>query len=522
MLPTGADVLSGANVSGDSLLNQSTIQGSGVVGKTGFTLSNAGLINANVASAPLTITGDPTNNTATIEASGGATLQIQNTINNLGGTISALTGSTVLLNGGTISGGTLTTSGTGVFHSSSGTLDGTVHAPTNAGMFTVSSGNSLNLKGTINNTGTIALNGSCAVLNAPTTLTGPGQVKMSANACFLASSTTNNLTNDSKISGSGSIGDSNPMSITNNGTITATQVSPLAIVPSSAGFSNTGKLIVNAGSTLNVHSPFTNLSGGTLTGGVYQVTGTLQLPGDISTNASNLTLTGLSSQILDQFSANALGGFATNAAKGSFTLAGNQNFRISGGFSNAGTVKISKGSTFTVAAGGSYTQTGGKTTVDGTLATSSAASFPGGSLVLAVAGPITINGGSVFGNGGTLSANVISGGTITPADSATTTGALTINGAYTQSSTGALDVKIASTSQFNQLNVIGNAGLAGTLNIARLGGFVPPLTSTFKILTCGSRTGMFATINGASINGTERFKLLYNPTDVTLQVVAGP
>jgi hypothetical protein len=71
------------------------------------------------------------------------------------------------------------------------------------------------------------------------------------------------------------------------------------------------------------------------------------------------------------------------------------------------------------------------------------------------AGPITINGGSVFANGGNLSANVSSSGKITPADSSSTTGSLSVTGNYTQGSMGTLDINLAGTSQFNTLNVNG-------------------------------------------------------------------
>jgi hypothetical protein len=95
------------------------------------------------------------------------------------------------------------------------------------------------------------------------------------------------------------------MQIINSGSIIANQPATLNIYAASTGFTNKGKLIVNAGSTLNIPNYFTNLSGGTLTGGTYQVTGRLQLPEDITTNAGTITLTGASSQIL-QSSQNAL------------------------------------------------------------------------------------------------------------------------------------------------------------------------------------------------------------------------
>ncbi len=211
-----------------------------------------------------------------------------------------------------------------------------------------------------------------------------------------------------------------------------------------------------------------------------------------------------------------------NGPKGNLTLAGNQNLATSGNFSNAGAVTVSKGSTFTVGNSGNYTQSGGKTTVDGTLATSNSASFASGSLFLVAPGSIKINSGSLFGNGGSLAANVSSNAIITPADSSTKTGVLTVTGTYTQNSKGALDINLASATQFNQLDVTGTAHLGGTLSIGRLKGFVPPLNSTFEVFTCSSLTGTFATVNGTSINSSEHFEVQYNSNNVTLQVVSGP
>src|SRR5271168_264224 len=91
-------------------------------------------------------------------------------------------------------------------------------------------------------------------------------------------------------------------------------------------FNNTGTLTAATGSTIyfnNAGGPFLNLVNGTLTGGTYDVAGTLELPGNITTNDAKITLTGKASQILNP-NTNALAGFITNAAKGSFDLKGSQ------------------------------------------------------------------------------------------------------------------------------------------------------------------------------------------------------
>jgi hypothetical protein len=190
-----------------------------------------------------------------------------------------------------------------------------------------------------------------------------------------------------------------------------------------------------------------------------------------------------------------------------------------------GAISIGKGSTFTVGSGGSYLQREGKTTVDGKLDLSTAEGKPDdpASDSDPGAGGIRIIKGSLLGNGGNIAAHVSSSGTVIPADSLTAVGKLGITGAYTQTSMGALDANIAAASsgQFNVLNVTGTATLGGTLNIKLLNHFVPLIGATFEILTARKVTGVFATVNGTTINSSEHFTVTYNSDNVTLTVVSG-
>jgi len=202
-----------------------TISGGGNVGDGNLTLVNNGTVDATGTVNHLIIAAASTTNRNTLEATGGGTLELRKPIDNTAGTIEALNGSSVLLNGGTISGGTLASSGTGSFQVISGTLDGTSSVVTNSGAFIVAEQNDLTLQGTINNSGVIALDssGGCLSLDKPTTIEGAGVVTMTSANCFSASASSNILTNKSTIEGAGSIGDSNPMGITKAGTIIANQ-----------------------------------------------------------------------------------------------------------------------------------------------------------------------------------------------------------------------------------------------------------------------------------------------------------
>ena len=496
--------LTSVGIQGGTLVNPQLIHGAGEIYE--LPLTNQGTISADSNNNTLALVNGATTNTATLEASSGGTLEIATTVTNTGGTIEALTGSTVELVG-TVSGGTLTTAGTGTIQSQNGTLDGTVNIVTNAGTLDVSNEYDLSTQGTINNTGTINLTGgSCIALNQATTLTGSGTVIM-ANACVTGSAIP--FTNESTIEGYGSIGDSNHMPITNTGTIIANQSgNTLIITPDSTGFTNSkGTLIVNAGSTMNVEGTMTNLSKGALTGGTYNVSGMLDLPASIVTNNANITLNGAGAQIYDAFdSVNALAGFTTNG-KATLMLQNGASLTTTANVSNKGTITVGAGSSLTT--GGTFTQTAKTVTVDGTL------TAPTG---------LALKKGTIQGQG-TLAAAVTSTGLLLAGDSLTAPGVLTVNGSYTQEATGTLEIPINGTqlgSQYSQLAVSNGVSLNGILEIKLAKKFVPAVGTNFTVLTASVVSGQFSSVKGTSINSNEHFEVNYNSGSVVLTAVSGP
>ena len=494
----------GLNV--NALVNQQLIHGSGSF--FGIKLTNQATISADNSSAMLSISGSPTTNTATLEANNGGTLELASATNNTGGgNIEALNGSTVILASGfSGSGGTLLTSGTGIIQSQNGELDGTTNVPTNAGALEVN-GFDLFTQGTIANNGVIAITHGCMIMNNPTTLTGTGLVTMSTTGCIFGSS--HAFTNQSTIEGAGKIGDSNPMPITNAGTIIANQAgNTLFISPDTTGFTNTGTLVVNAGSTLDITGSFNNLKNGVLSGGTYSVAGVLDVPNSILTNAAPITLTGASAEIFDNFhGTNAFASLAANAGNGALSLQSGQSLTTTGNFTNKAKLTVGATSKFTIT--GNFNNAGGTATVDGTLAASTG---------------LTLTTGTIQGQGA-LAGAVTSDGVIIAGDSTTKPGILSVVGSYTQNATGSLDVDITGAtlgSQYSQLAVSNGARLSGILNIKRKAGFVPAIGTDFTILKAHVVTGKFATENGTAINSGEHFAVNYSSNAVTLTVVAGP
>jgi pectate lyase len=116
-------------------------------------------------------------------------------------------------------------------------------------------------------------------------------------------------------------------------------------------------------------------------------------------------------------------------------------------------------------------------------------------------GTLTLGGGAVTADqvmvgfygqvegGGTLTANVLNGGLVSPG---TSPGTLTIVGAYDQTETGILAIDLASAGSYDKLIVNGDVQLGGLLEVNLLGGYEPTLGATFDVLDwTGTALGAF-------------------------------
>jgi hypothetical protein len=265
-------------------------------------------------------------------------------------------------------------------------------------------------------------------------------------------------------------------------------------------FSNAGTLSAQTGK-IYLSGGLTNLASGTLTGGTYLVTSTLQINGtNITTDAAAITLSGTNSKILNNSGTSAIGGMTTIAAAGSLSLLSGRTISATGAFNNAGAVLVGSGSS--LGATGQYKQTGGSTTVQGALTANNGVSIQAGTL----------------GGSGSITGNVTNAGTVAPGSSP---GILSITGNYTQSAGGTLAIEVGGTTVgtgFDRLAVSGTVSLAGTLALSTLNSFVPGPSNTFKIVTGSSVSGSFATITGTGLPQGESFKVNLNAADVTLSI----
>src|SRR5271157_5378834 len=300
---TGSVSLNGQNAFLDgsgTLTNTQSISGTGSANITVNQLANPGGTVTSSSGLTIQVPGGFNNAGGTLGTAVGSTLHILDTPVS-GGTISTDTSSAVVLGGASILIAT-TFSGPGTSFGVNATLNGT--PITNGSTIEVDSNNVTTLQGTINNNGVMSLNGSClscppAKLWIPpgiVTLNGNGTISLSNSPLNVIVSVGQNapsqnspggsdsLTNNGNtIEGAGTIG---PLSLTNGakGAIIADQGYPLIISTGARNtFRNSGTL--SAGTPLEPSSTL-EITGGkfsnfnlitqTLTGGTYNVSGTLQ------------------------------------------------------------------------------------------------------------------------------------------------------------------------------------------------------------------------------------------------------
>jgi hypothetical protein len=441
-------------VSTNQLTNASTIQGSGQIGFGQMALSNSGTIDAD-QSVPLILQiSSGATNTGKLEATSGATLTLNGgTYMNTGGTILATGASSQVLfeSSVTITGGTLTGSSGGVFtDENTATLSGLTIS---AGTINVPTASILNLQGTITNKGTINLESTgntteLSIGSGNVTLAGTGKVILSANTnnYVLGSGT---LTSQNTIEGEGNIGDGE-MGLVNSGSILANETgantpSILYIDTGSAGFTNNngaanGTVNASAKNTLIIEGgPLNNFNSGTntLTGGIYDATGTLEFAAGtmgIVNNDATINLTSATGTILNTANSNtsALTNFTTNESKGVFSVT-SQKFTDANLFTNSGILTAGSGGTLDFSGG--LTNFSGTTLTGGTYNATGTLEFPGANIVVNNA-IITLTGTSpkILNSTTSLSAltgfNVnkgtftVNGGTFTDTNSFTNTGTL--------------------------------------------------------------------------------------------------
>ncbi len=481
-------------VPGSTILNDGTITNNGSIynyGGTGTsTITNFGtLINKNLLDNTGYFAGNSVLTNAGIFDNDNEGILYSGVLNNVGILTNAGTldvenffGSAGLTNfvGGVVNNvATITIEGEG-----NGTL-------TNGGTLTNFVGAEVTNEGALTNTGSLVNNGTLTN-SVGGVFTNTGSL-----------TNTGTMINDGTFNTSSGVGFTNSGAFVNNGGDVAEFITVLgatASMTNNGSFTNSSSLVVGAGP---ISSPgvifYNNLGATLLNSGTYTpafTVGSITIDNGASlinygtlTNDSSLTET--HAAVLNNY--------------GAFTNSG-------------GSVSVGTGSTLNNFAGSSFVQTSGITTVDGTISSVPAVQFQGGSLI----GTGSINGNvnntdAFVSPGDQLSGVFSSNGTIA------TAGTLTINGNYTQGSSGALGIFLAGDGELNLLDVSGLATLDGYVDFLAVNGFTPTAGDDFTFLDFGSLSGAFAGVNflGWNCPTGDTCDLVYGANSVSLDIL-GP
>ena len=560
-----------ANVAGQTLtIDATTPTNAGTMEATGGGILNLSNNVVNNQGGTIMVNGA----TSAVQFVSNATIQGGTLATANGGLMQTAPGNSITLDGSTH--GTLTNAGTYIVPNNSGTvLVGTINntgaiqlnATANTTLLEIAGGQNVTLTGagtvTLSTTGagTAIINqtsGGATLTNVNNLIQGQGQIGnngltlvnqapgvVNANAAGPLILNGAPVTNQNLIeaSGGGTLQTNTTISspggmIAAAGTgstvqfFSGTTIQGGTLTTSSGGALGTasGNTVTLNGSTAN--GPVTNT--GTYTGannsstvlaGTINNTGNIQIAAGINTTllqiagGQSVTLAGAGAvtlstaggaAIINQTSGGSTLVNAGNTIQGQGTIGNNglavtNQGTISVSFSGAGPYTQSAGSIVVPAATTdsmtSFSMSGGTAQVDGTLSS-----------------PVTVTGTGTLIGSGTVSGGMSNGGAVQPGDSP---GILTVNnGNYTQTSAGALNIPIGGTTagtQYSQLNVPGTATLGGTLNVTLTNGFAPASGNSFTILTAGSVSGTFATVNLPPLSSGS-WQVTYSATSVVLAV----
>jgi hypothetical protein len=371
------------NVSAGLLQLDSAFANSGTVAVSGGTLTlGAGLMNTgaiNLTGGVLNLGGTITTAQLGNWSNAGGQVNLLGILNNASFTLALTnaTGNLRMLAGSQITGGALSTNGTSrLTIAGASTLDGlTLSGPVNifqSSNLTVLNG--LVLSGqplTLDSAGgsLITFQGSQTISGAGvvTTAGGPGVatlgVSSGATLTVGAGITVHPGTRDMVLGSAGA-------TVVNQGTFLADTAGSTLTV-SGTSVQNLGTFQSQNGGTVFVNGALANLSGGTLSGGTWQIAsgGTLRLlSGAITTNATLLVLDGAEANIYTGASGtnDALANLVQNAATGDLSILNGRTLSTAGNFLNNGKLTVGAGSGLT--APGLFTHNGTMTT-SGTIST---------------------------------------------------------------------------------------------------------------------------------------------------------
>lgn len=253
----------------------------------------------------------------------------------------------------------------------------------------------------------------------------------------------------------------------------------------SPALSNTGTVTVDTGGTLRLTDNPAQLQNGNLSGGSWNVSGVLVVPGDITqitAQGTVVSLGGIGSAMQDASGNNALAALTSVGSGAALGILEAASLTVVQGLTSHGVVDVGAGGGGSLTVSGIYTQAPGATTNMST-----------GSLS---ATSVSVQSGSALQGNGTVASSVTDNGTVAPQ------GGLTVTGSYGQAAGAAL------TEQFGSaLHVSSNATLSGALNVTVNPKHPPQSGASYPAVTFGS-------LNGAFTSHTAGFTVTTNATSI--------
>lgn len=136
---------------------------------------------------------------------------------------------------------------------------------------------------------------------------------------------------------------------------------------------------------------------------------------------------------------------------------------------------------------------------------------------LRLSNTLTLQADGVLEGAGTILTSVTNGGRVQLGGSSA--GLLTIDGNYTQLSTGDLQMQIGgplADVDYDHLHVTGSVTLGGILNVTLIDNFVPRPGDTFDVVTYASHVGTFETVNLPTLVPGQNIDVVYTESAVRL------
>jgi autotransporter-associated beta strand protein len=304
-------------------------------------------------------------------------------------------------------------------------------------------------------------------------------------------------------------------SVTNSegGTITGGDGAGILSSSGSPTITNSGTISGLNGISLTGGGSLTNRVGGTITGS----SGVAILGSGGSTTVSNAgtingsVSLGSSSNTVQLFSGSRINGALNLGTNSGTTLildgAGNQTYSqaVTGATINAGSLtKQGAGNWLidvTMNAPVSTNVLAGVLTVNGSLNSS----------------VVTVETGGMLKGIGVVNGNLLNGGSVSPGNSP---GTLTVNGNFTQGSSGVYNVEIVSPQSYSRLLVTGRANLDGTLQLTLASGFRPSPGQQFVVLSAGQ--GISGTFRSVTDPGGPPVQAVYQNGAVEVSAGSAP